>query len=66
MSLLALCAFRSLTFIGVSVLLRLLVISDEDVPRRMPCEKNNQVAGTLIPQESHTLHFNQLFNEEMK
>jgi hypothetical protein len=25
----------------------------------MPCEKNTQVAGTLIPQESRILHSNQ-------
>jgi hypothetical protein len=35
------------------------------LPRRMHCEKNTQVAGTLILQESRTLHSNQLFNEEM-
>jgi hemin uptake protein HemP len=34
------------------------------LPRRMPCEKNTQVVGTLIPQESRTLHSNQLVNEE--
>jgi hypothetical protein len=27
-----------------------------------PCEKNNQVAGTLIPQESRTFRSNQLVN----
>jgi hypothetical protein len=32
----------------------------------MPCEKNTQVAGTLLPQESRTLHSNQLVNEENK
>jgi hypothetical protein len=30
----------------------------------MPCEKNTQVAGTLIPQESRTLLSNQLVNDE--
>jgi hypothetical protein len=30
------------------------------LPRRMPCEKYSQVVGTLIPQESRTLHSNQL------
>jgi hypothetical protein len=30
----------------------------------MPCEKNTQVAGTLIPPESRTLHSNQLAKEE--
>jgi hypothetical protein len=35
-----------------------------ELPRRMPCEKNTQVAGTLIPLESRTLHSNQLVNEE--
>ncbi|ANX13082.1 hypothetical protein ABE41_013810 [Fictibacillus arsenicus] len=34
-----------------------------ELPRRMPCEKNTQVAGTLIPQESRTLRFNQLVKE---
>jgi hypothetical protein len=29
----------------------------------MPYEKNTQVAGTLIPYESHTLLSNQLVNE---
>jgi hypothetical protein len=29
------------------------------LPRRMPCEKYSQVVGTLIPQESRTLHSNQ-------
>jgi hypothetical protein len=33
------------------------------LPRRMPCEKYSQVAGTLIPQESRTLRSNQLVNE---
>jgi hypothetical protein len=32
----------------------------------MPCEKNTQVAGTLIPQESRTLRSNQLVNEDSK
>jgi hypothetical protein len=26
-----------------------------ELPRRMPCEKNTQAAGTLIPKESRTL-----------
>jgi hypothetical protein len=30
----------------------------------MPCEKKDQVAGTLIPQESSTLLSNQLVDEE--
>jgi hypothetical protein len=34
-----------------------------ELPRRMPCEKNTQVAGTLVPQESRTLRSNQLANE---
>jgi hypothetical protein len=29
----------------------------------MPYEKNTQVAGTLIPQESRTLHSNQFADE---
>jgi hypothetical protein len=29
----------------------------------MPCEKNSQVDGTLLPQESRTLLSNQLVNE---
>jgi hypothetical protein len=33
------------------------------LPRRMPCEKNSQVVGTLLFQESHILHSNQLVNE---
>jgi hypothetical protein len=30
----------------------------------MPCEKNTQVAGTLIPPEYRTLHSYQLAKEE--
>jgi hypothetical protein len=33
------------------------------LPRRMPCKKNSQVDGTLVPQESRTLRSNQLANE---
>jgi hypothetical protein len=35
-----------------------------ELPRRMPCEKNTQVVGTLIPKDSRTLRSNQLVNEE--
>jgi hypothetical protein len=38
-------------------------IRRSELPRRMPCEKNIQVAGTLIPQESRTLRSNQLVEE---
>jgi hypothetical protein len=34
-----------------------------ELPRRMPCQKNTQVDGTLIPLESRTLLSNQLVNE---
>jgi hypothetical protein len=37
-----------------------------ELPRRMPCEKNTQVAGTLFPQESRTLHSNQLVSDVFK
>jgi hypothetical protein len=46
------------------VLLRLQVKQNRNgIPRRMPCEKNFHVAGTLLPLESRTLHFNQLVSD---
>jgi hypothetical protein len=36
------------------------------ISRRMPCKKNTQVAGTLLPQESRTFRSNQLVNEGSK
>jgi hypothetical protein len=40
-------------------------ILKKGVPRRMPFEKNIQVVGTLIPQESRTLRSNQLVNDAL-
>jgi hypothetical protein len=37
------------------VLLRLLELQQRsELPRRMPCEKNTQVAGTLLPQDKES------------
>jgi hypothetical protein len=49
----------------IQVLLLLLQEKQQrsELPRRIPCEKITQVAGTLNPQESRTLHFNQLVND---
>jgi hypothetical protein len=45
-------------------LLRLQANQDRNkLPRRMPCEKDFQVSGTLIPLESRTFHSNQVFIE---
>jgi hypothetical protein len=50
---------------GQLVLLRLQENHQRsELLRRMPCEKNTQVAGTLVQQESCTLRSNQLVNEE--
>jgi hypothetical protein len=42
------------------VLLRLQAKQHRNwLPRRMPCEEDSQVEGTLLPQESRTLHSDQ-------
>jgi hypothetical protein len=47
------------------VLLRLQAKQHRNrLPRRMPCEKDSEVVGTLLPQESRTFRSNQLAKEQ--